>query len=123
LNIDRSFSVLSDGVTCRIVGQGSQDSSNRCVGGNGQPPLDTKTFGEIVRKLFDALNLEDGELAGIVVGPELVEQLLVDGEVVGVGARGLAIQGGRASRESVPQTLSEAMTTRHAVEQSDRQRR
>jgi hypothetical protein len=143
LNIDRSFSVLSVGVTCRIVGQGSQDSSNRCVGGNGQPPLDTKadalkhftsqTFGEIVRKLFDALNLEDGELAGIVVGPEPVEldedelrtvgQLLVDGKVVGVGARGLAIQGGRASRESVPQTLSEAMTTRHAVEQSDRQRR
>ena len=67
------------------------------------PPLDTKadalkhfasqTFGEIVRKLFDAVDLEDGELAGVVVGPEPVEldedvlrtvgQLLVDGEVVG----------------------------------------
>jgi hypothetical protein len=53
----------------------------------------SQTFGEIVRKLFDAVDLEGGELTGVVVGPEPVEldedvlrtvgQLLVDGEVVG----------------------------------------
>jgi hypothetical protein len=48
----------------------------------------SQTFGEIVRKLFDAVDLEDGKLAGVVVGPEPVEldedvlrtvgQLLID---------------------------------------------